>query len=138
MPRPNRRWAPSSSPPRPARSATARCFSPTSNRPCASAPKRRAIPPFEPLNNLNLIQYKTMKRILLTLALIATTALGVYTARADDTNAPAVAATNAPAAASTNAVAAWTTNAPTSEQRLESVEAYYANTDPTAPYQDTN
>ena len=50
-----------------------------------------------------------------------------------------MAATNAPAvAASTNAVAAWTTNAPTSEQRLESVEAYYANTDPTAPYKDTN
>ena len=79
-----------------------------------------------------------MKRILLTLVLIAVTALGVYTSRADDTNAPAVAATNAPAAASTNAVAAWTTNAPTSEQRLESVEAYYANSDPTAPYKDTN
>src|SRR5208337_4723248 len=50
-------------------------------------------------------------------------------------------ATNNPpaAAAATNApVAAWTTNAPTSEQRLESVEAYFANTDPTATYKDTN
>jgi len=91
-------------------------------------------------NNLNLTQNKTMKRILLTFALVATTALGVYTSRADDTNAPAMASTNAaPAmAASTNAVAAWTTNAPTSEQRLESVEAYFANTDPTATYKDTN
>jgi Amt family ammonium transporter len=81
-----------------------------------------------------------MKRILLTLALVATTVLSVYTLRADDTNAPVMAATNAaPAmAASTNAVAAWTTNAPTSEQRLESVEAYFANTDPTATYKDTN
>ena len=38
-----------------------------------------------------------MKRYLLTIALIATTALGVFTSRADDTNAPA-AATNAVAA----------------------------------------
>ena len=73
-----------------------------------------------------------MKRYLLTIALIATTALGVFTSRADTaTNAPAMAATNAPAPA-------WTTNAPTPEQRLESVEAYFANTDPTAPYKDTN
>jgi Amt family ammonium transporter len=92
-------------------------------------------------NNLNLTQNKTMKRILLTFALVATTALGVYTSRADDTNAPAMASTNAaPAAAmaSTNAVAAWTTNAPTTEQRLESVEAYFQNSDPTATYKDTN
>jgi Amt family ammonium transporter len=77
-----------------------------------------------------------MKRYLLTLALITTTAFGVASLRAQtntmaSTNAPAMAATNAP-------VAAWTTNAPTSEQRLESVEAYFANTDPTAPYKDTN
>jgi len=92
-------------------------------------------------NNLNLTKNNIMKRILLTLALVATTVLSVYTLRADDTNAPAMAATNAApaaAAASTNAVAAWTTNAPTSEQRLESVEAYFANTDPTATYKDTN
>src|SRR5271170_4077641 len=74
-----------------------------------------------------------MKRIFLTLALIATTALGAFSLRAQTTNAPAaaVAATNAP-------VAAWTTNAPTTEQRLESIEAYFQNTDPTAPYTDTN
>jgi Amt family ammonium transporter len=77
-----------------------------------------------------------MKRYLLTLALIATTAFGVASLRAQ-TNT--MASTNAPAMADTNApVAAWTTNAPTSEQRLESVEAYFANTDPTAPYKDTN
>ena len=81
-----------------------------------------------------------MKRILLTLALIATSSLGALTADAQtnmmaSTNAPAVAA----AAASTNAPpAAWTTNAPTSEQRLESVEAYFQNGDPTATYKDTN
>ena len=73
-----------------------------------------------------------MKRSLLTIALIATTALGVITSRADmATNAPAMAATNAP-------VAAWTTNAPTMEQRMESIEAYFQNADPTAPYKDTN
>ena len=70
--------------------------------------------------------------------MIATTALGVIHVRADDTNAPwpppmrpQLAATNAP-------VAAWTTNAPTMEQRLESIEAYFQNGDPTAPYKDTN
>jgi len=47
-------------------------------------------------------------------------------------------ATNAPAAATNAPVAAWTTNAPTSEQRLESMEAYYQNGDPTAPYTGTN
>jgi Amt family ammonium transporter len=79
-----------------------------------------------------------MKRILLTLALIATASFGAMTAGAQ-TNAPAMASTNAPAMASTNApVAAWTTNAPTTEQRLESVEAYFQNSDPTATYKDTN
>jgi Amt family ammonium transporter len=77
-----------------------------------------------------------MKRYLLTLALITTTAFGVASLRAQtntmaSTNAPAMAATNAP-------VAAWTTNAPTTEQRLESVEAYFQNGDPTATYKDTN
>ncbi len=81
-----------------------------------------------------------MKRILLTLALIGTTAFCVFTARADDTNA--MAATNTMAAA-TNAVASApatpaATNAPTMEQRLESVEAYFQNSDPTATYKDTN
>ncbi|MFZ0826492.1 MAG: ammonium transporter [Verrucomicrobiia bacterium] len=82
-----------------------------------------------------------MKRYLFTLALIASTAFGVYTSRADDTNAPAATnamaaatATNAPAAAPTPA----STNAPSMEQRLESVEAYFQNTDPTATYKDTN
>jgi Amt family ammonium transporter len=85
-----------------------------------------------------------MKRILLTLALIATASLGALTADAQtntmaSTNAAAMASTNAPAVASTNAPpAAWTTNAPTTEQRLESVEAYFQNGDPTATYKDTN
>jgi ammonium transporter, Amt family len=71
-----------------------------------------------------------MKRIILSLALVGITALSACALRAQtSTNAPA--ATNAP-------VAAWTTNAPTSEQRLESTEAYFANSDPTAPYKDTN
>ena len=80
-----------------------------------------------------------MKRILLTIALIATASYGALTASAQtntmaSTNAPAMAAT-----ASTNAPpAAWTTNAPTTEQRLESVEAYFQNSDPTATYKDTN
>ena len=84
-----------------------------------------------------------MKKYLLTLGLIAATALGVATLRAQDTNAAATNAaamgTNAmAAAASTNAPTAASTNAPTMEQRLESVEAYFANTDPTATYKDTN
>jgi Amt family ammonium transporter len=75
-----------------------------------------------------------MKKLILSLALIVSATLGTFTARADGTNAPAPAAapaTNAP-------VAAWTTNAPTIEQRLESVEAYFQNGDPTATYKDTN
>jgi Amt family ammonium transporter len=81
-----------------------------------------------------------MKKHILTLALMAVTALGVYTVRADDTNS---AATNAPAA-STNAPAVAAaaapalTNGPSVEQRLESVEAYFQNGDPTATYKDTN
>jgi Amt family ammonium transporter len=87
---------------------------------------------------LNLTQIKTMKRILLTLALIATIALGAFTSRADDTNAPAAAATNAVAAA-----AAPATNAPppppaSLDQRVASLEAYISNGDPTAPLKDTN
>ena len=81
-----------------------------------------------------------MKKQILTLALMAATALGAFTVRADDTNAPA---TNAPAA-TTNAPAVAApatpapTNAPSIEQRLESVEAYFQNADPTATYKDTN
>jgi Amt family ammonium transporter len=79
-----------------------------------------------------------MKKYFLTLALIAITAFSVTSLRADDTNA---AATNAVATA-TNAVAAAATpaptNAPTTEQRIESIEAYFQNGDPTAPYRDTN
>lgn len=80
-----------------------------------------------------------MKRILFTLALVASTALGALTLRADDTNAMATntmaAATNTMAAA---AAAPAPTNAPSMEQRLESVEAYFQNGDPTATYKDTN
>ena len=69
-----------------------------------------------------------MKKYLLTFALMATAAFSANSLFAQtSTNM----ATNAP-------VAAWTTNAPTTEQRLESVEAYFANTDPTATYKDTN
>jgi Amt family ammonium transporter len=84
-----------------------------------------------------------MKKQLLTLALIAGTMLGALSVRADDTNA-AAAMTNAAAAvatAATNAAAAAAavpTNQPSMEQRLESVEAYFQNTDPTATYKDTN
>ena len=87
-----------------------------------------------------------MKRIFLTLALAIGTGIGALSLRADDTNAAATnataaaTATNAPAA-STNAAAAVTpasTNAPSVEQRLESIEAYFQNGDPTAPYKDTN
>jgi Amt family ammonium transporter len=79
-----------------------------------------------------------MKKHFLILGLMAVAALGTLSARADGTNA-AAATTNAVAAVTTNApVAAWTTNAPTPEQRLESVEAYFQNGDPTATYKDTN
>ena len=67
-----------------------------------------------------------MKKHLLTLALMAATALGAFTVHADTSNAMATAAaatTNAPAATTNAPVAAWTTNAPTVEQRPASVEA---------------
>ncbi len=64
-----------------------------------------------------------MKRYLLTLALIATTAFGITTLRADDTNAPAAAP--APPAA-------------TLDQRVASLEAYISNGNPIAPLTDTN
>ena len=71
-----------------------------------------------------------MKRILLILALIATTALGAFTSRADSTNA--MAATAAPAASAPPMPSA------TLEQRVMSLEAYFENGDPTAPFKDTN
>jgi ammonium transporter, Amt family len=73
-----------------------------------------------------------MKRILLTLALMATTVLSVCSTRADDTNTPAAATTNAAPAAPAPLPAA------SMEQRLESLEAYISNGDPTAPLKDTN
>ena len=74
-----------------------------------------------------------MKKYLLTLALIAGTALGAFSVRADGTNAaPPAAAAPAAAPASTNLPAA------SIDQRLSVVEAYIANTDPTAAMKDTN
>ena len=87
-----------------------------------------------------------MKKYFLTLTLMAATALGTLTLRADDTNAAAAADTNTVAAV-TNAAAAATNAAPATpaplpaasiEQRLESVEAYFSNGDPTASLKDTN
>jgi ammonium transporter, Amt family len=75
-----------------------------------------------------------MKRYLLTLALIATTALGVSTLRAQ-TNAPAMAATNAPAAAPAAPAAL---PAASLDQRVAAIEAYFQNGDPTGPLKDTN
>ena len=71
---------------------------------------------------------------------MAATALGAFTLRADDTNA---AATNARRRPPTPPLLplrrpAAATNAPSMEQRLESVEAYFQNGDPTATYKDTN
>jgi ammonium transporter, Amt family len=81
-----------------------------------------------------------MKRIILSLALVAITALSACALRAQTTNA---ADTNS-VAATTNAVAA-TTNAPalpapTLDQRVAGLEAYIANSDPSAApgMKDTN
>jgi Amt family ammonium transporter len=76
-----------------------------------------------------------MKKFLLTIALIAAATFNLSSLRAQTTNV--VEATNAVAAA-TAPVTAASTNAPTMEQRMESVEAYFQNGDPTAPYKDTN
>ena len=80
-----------------------------------------------------------MKRYLLTLALIATTAFGLTSLRADDTNAMA---TNAMAAATaaTNAAPAAPAALPAAslDQRVSALEAYIENGDPTAPLKDTN
>ena len=75
-----------------------------------------------------------MKRIILSLALVAITALSACALRAQTAtnNAPVVAATNAAPATPAPLPAASV------EQRLESVEAYISNGDPTAPLKDTN
>jgi Amt family ammonium transporter len=75
-----------------------------------------------------------MKRYLLTLALIATTAFGLTSLRADDTNAMAA------ATAATNAAPAAPAALPAAslDQRVSALEAYIENGDPTAPLKDTN
>src|SRR6267378_8535904 len=76
-----------------------------------------------------------MKKHFLILALMAVTALGVTSLRADDTNAMA-------AATNTVAAAAPATPPPlpaaSLDQRISALEAYIANGDPTAPLKDTN
>src|SRR5208283_2780615 len=72
-----------------------------------------------------------MKRHLLSLALIATFALGVFTSRADDTNAPAAATATTPATPPPLPAASL-------DQRVAALEAYIANSDPTAPLKDTH
>ena len=77
-----------------------------------------------------------MKKLFLTLALLAGTVLGTLSVRADATNAAATTAV----AAATNAAPAAPPPLPAAsiDQRLAAVEAYIANTDPTAPLKDTN
>jgi Amt family ammonium transporter len=79
-----------------------------------------------------------MKKHILTLALIVGTAFGAMSLHADDSNVVA-AATNGVAAA---AAAAPATPAPlptgSVDQRVSALEAYIANTDPTASLKDTN
>jgi Amt family ammonium transporter len=77
-----------------------------------------------------------MKRILLTLALMATASFGALTASAQ-TNEPAAAASTNAAPASTNAAPAALPNA-SLDQRVAAMEAYFSNGDPTAPLKDTN
>jgi Amt family ammonium transporter len=77
-----------------------------------------------------------MKKYFLTLTLMAATALGTFTLRADDTNAAVAAVTNAVDAAA--APATPPPPAATIEQRVGALEAYISNTDPTAPLKDTN
>ncbi len=79
-----------------------------------------------------------MKNYFLTLALIAAAAFSSTTLRADDTNAPV--ATNSVAAAATTNAPAAPAPLPTGsiDQRVAALEAYIANTDPTAPLKDTN
>jgi ammonium transporter, Amt family len=73
-----------------------------------------------------------MKRILLTLGLIAATAFGVSSLRAQETNATAAAAA-APAPATPAPLPP-----PSLEQRVAGLEAYVANSNPNATLLDTN
>ncbi|HTY87200.1 MAG TPA: ammonium transporter [Candidatus Acidoferrum sp.] len=72
-----------------------------------------------------------MKRYLFALALIAATAIGTLSLRADDS-------TNAPAAAPAAPATPPPLPAASLDQRVAALEAYIANTDPTAPLKDTN
>jgi Amt family ammonium transporter len=80
-----------------------------------------------------------MKKYFSILALTASMAFCTSALRAQDTNAAAVAATNMVAAA-TNAAPATPPPLPAAsvDQRVSALEAYIANTDPTAPLKDTN
>ncbi|HEY5345501.1 MAG TPA: ammonium transporter [Verrucomicrobiae bacterium] len=75
-----------------------------------------------------------MKKYFLTLGLLAVTALGTLSVRADDTNA---AATNAVAATAAPATPA-PLPAPSLEQRVAGLEAYIADSNPNATLLDTN
>jgi len=80
-----------------------------------------------------------MKKYFLTLALIAGTAFGPLSLRADDSNVVAAATNAVAAAAATNAPATPPPlPAASIDQRVAALEAYIANTDPTAPLKDTN
>ncbi|HXI69173.1 MAG TPA: ammonium transporter [Verrucomicrobiae bacterium] len=80
-----------------------------------------------------------MKKYFLTLALIAGTAFGSLSLRADDSNVVAAATNAVAAAAATNAPATPPPlPAASIDQRVAALEAYIANTDPTAPLKDTN
>ena len=75
---------------------------------------RKATPLFKSFSTFNNLNLKTMKRFLLTLALIASTALSAVNLRAQETNAPA-----APAAAPLADA--------TVEQRVTDLEQYFQN-----------
>ena len=77
-----------------------------------------------------------MKKLILTLALLASHAIGTYSLHADGTNAAAP--TAAPAAATNAPATPPPLPAASIDQRLSVVEAYIANTDPLAGLKDTN
>ena len=78
-----------------------------------------------------------MKKFLLTLGLMAVTALATLSLRADDTNVVAT-ATNAVAAAAAAPATPPPLPTGTLDQRVGALEAYIENTDPTAGLKDTN
>src|SRR5207245_11034075 len=109
----------SSKPPRPARSATARCSFPKSMKPSASAPRKKATRLCKShFRTLNPVMKQLMKKIILALLVCAGFAAGDPMVRA------AEAAAKAPPPA------------PSLEQRVGSLEAYVNNGDPTAPLKD--